>query len=63
MGTNSEVEVSVVIPTYNVAPYIGQAIKSALDQKDISLEVIIIDDLSTDKTVQVASSFQDDRSA
>lgn len=44
---------SVVIPAYNVRPYIERALASALDQS-MPLEVIVVDDGSTDGTAEVA---------
>lgn len=41
---------SIVIPSYNVAPYIEAAISSALDQTFTDLEVIVVNDGSTDQT-------------
>lgn len=49
--------VSVVIPCYNGAPYVGEAIESALAQTHPPLEVIVIDDGSTDGSLQVIRSF------
>jgi glycosyltransferase involved in cell wall biosynthesis len=40
--------ISVVIPSYNHAPYVAQAIRSVLDQDRAVDELIIIDDASTD---------------
>lgn len=54
-------EVSVIIPAYNTAAYVAQAIESALDQTFKNIEVIIIDDASTDATVKVAKRFSDER--
>lgn len=51
----------MIIPTYNVQDYIGQAIQSALDQTVQSLEVIIIDDASTDETVETIKTINDPR--
>ncbi|HWT99062.1 MAG TPA: glycosyltransferase family A protein [Terriglobales bacterium] len=44
---------SIVVPSYNVAPYIEAAIVSALDQSFTDLEVIVVNDGSTDDTPEV----------
>ncbi len=54
-------KVSVIIPAYNTEAYIEKAIKSALDQTFNDIEVIVVDDASTDKTVEIAKSFIDER--
>ncbi len=53
--------VSVILPTYNGELFIADTLQSVLDQTYKNLEVIIIDDASTDKTVEVIRSFNDDR--
>ena len=45
--------ISVVIPSYNHAPYIAQAIRSVLDQDRPVDELIIVDDASTDDSRSV----------
>ena len=45
--------ISVVIPTYNRAEYLPQAVESALAQEGVEVEVIVIDDGSTDDTAAV----------
>lgn len=50
-------EVSVVIPTYNCARYVAGAVESALGQTAPGIEVIVVDDGSTDETAEVMSRF------
>ncbi|HUA55662.1 MAG TPA: glycosyltransferase family A protein [Candidatus Sulfotelmatobacter sp.] len=49
--------VSVVIPNYNYGDYIGAAIQSALDLDWPSVEVVVVDDGSTDNSRSVIESF------
>lgn len=49
--------VSVVIPAYNCAQYLGRAINSALGQTYPNIECIVVDDGSTDETAEVIGSF------
>jgi glycosyltransferase involved in cell wall biosynthesis len=53
--------VSIVIPTYNRAHYLGRALQSVLDQTYTHWEAIVIDDHSTDNTDEVMESFTDQR--
>jgi len=53
--------VSVVIPTHNRASLLARAIRSVLGQTYQNLEVIVVDDGSTDGTREVVRSFQDSR--
>jgi glycosyltransferase involved in cell wall biosynthesis len=53
--------VSVLIPAYNVAPYIAAAISSVLTQTLQDFEILVIDDASCDETFRIASSFDDAR--
>lgn len=51
--------ISVVIPTYNRANYLKEAIKSVLAQTHREVQIIVADDGSTDDTASVVSSFGD----
>jgi glycosyltransferase involved in cell wall biosynthesis len=53
--------VSVVMPTYNGADFIHEAIQSVLDQSYPYFELIIVDDGSTDGTSKIVNSFTDSR--
>jgi len=53
--------ISVVIPTYNHACYLGRALRSLLEQSYSRWEAIVVDNHSTDDTDQVLSSFSDPR--
>ena len=43
-------KVSVIIPVYNCAEYIGATLKSVINQDFDDYEIIVIDDRSTDNT-------------
>lgn len=51
--------VSVVIPCYNYAHYIREAVASALSQTGVEVDVIVVDDKSTDDSLAVATELAD----
>ena len=53
--------VSIVIPAYNQADFLEEAILSVLAQTYSDWELLIIDDGSTDSTALVAQKFEDSR--
>lgn len=53
--------VSAVIPCYNHARYVGEAIASALAQTWADLEIIVVNDGSTDNTADVVGQYVDPR--
>ena len=53
--------VSIVIPCHNEEAVIGNTIRTILDDKELNREIIVVDDGSSDKTVEVASSFSEVR--
>lgn len=54
-------KVSVIIPTYNREKTILRALQSVLDQTYTNLEVLVIDDGSTDGTGDIVKGIEDDR--
>jgi glycosyltransferase involved in cell wall biosynthesis len=56
-----EPTVSVVIPAYNQAQFLGDAVQSVLDQTFQNFEVIIVNDASPDNTEEVVKRFNDPR--
>ena len=59
MLTKSVPQVSVIIPAYNAEKYIRQCLDSILTKQKIALEVICVDDCSTDGTPAVLKEYQD----
>ena len=53
--------VSIIMPSYNTAPYIEETIQSVLNQTYTNWELIIVDDCSTDNTDEVLETIKDDR--
>ncbi|MBS1759485.1 MAG: glycosyltransferase family 2 protein [Bacteroidetes bacterium] len=53
--------VSIIIPAYNAANFIGETIQSILQQSYTNFELIIINDGSSDNTIDVCNLFSDKR--
>ena len=53
--------ISVCIATFNGEKYLKLQLVSILSQLDIDDEIIIIDDASTDNTIEIINSFHDER--
>lgn len=50
--------VSIGIPVYNVEPYIEKCLMSVLNQTYQNLEILVVDDLGTDKSMQIVAELQ-----
>lgn len=53
--------VSVIVPNYNYAGYLGPCIQSVLDQTYTDFELLVVDDGSTDQSLEIARGFTDPR--
>ena len=52
-------QISVIIPVYNTEEYLKQCIDSVLNQEDIDVELILLDDGSTDKSVYICQKYSE----
>lgn len=52
---------SIIIPTYNSESVIRNALNSVIGQTFVDFEILIMDGCSTDRTLAIASSFNDER--
>ena len=51
--------VSIIVPCFNAALTIGATIESALEQRDVGVEIVVLDDGSTDRSLEIARTFED----
>lgn len=54
-----EALISIILPVYNGETFVSDAIKSCLNQTYTNIELIIVDDASTDNTLSIAKNFAD----
>ena len=53
--------VSVIMPVYNVERFVAVAVQSVLDQRFADFELLIIDDVSPDRSIAICEAFDDKR--
>jgi len=58
MITNSPL-ISVIVPTYNSALFVERCLDSVINQSIKNIEIIVVDDLSTDQTINIIKSYAD----
>ena len=61
MDHHKEEVISVIVPVYNAEHYLEECILSILHQTYHALQIILIDDGSTDKTAEIIKSYPDRR--
>ena len=55
---NSEIKISILIPVYNREKFIGECLDSVLSQTLKEIEIIIVDDASTDGSIDIIHKYQ-----
>lgn len=50
-------KISIILPTYNVEPYIEKALQSCINQTFKDIEIIVVDDCGNDKSIDIAKEY------
>ena len=58
MNVKSQIDISVVIPMYNVASYVKECLDSVVVQNNVKFEIICINDGSTDSTRVIIEKYE-----
>ena len=54
----NEIKVSVIIPVYNTEQYLRKCLDSVVNQTFKDIEIIVVNDFSTDKSLQIIKEYQ-----
>ena len=55
---SSSVEISIIVPIYNVDPYLYQCVNSIVNQSKKNIEIILVNDASTDHSLHICEYFR-----
>ncbi len=58
LNETADVKVSIIIPVYNTAEYLPQCLDSAINQTMKDIEIIVVDDASTDNSLQIIRHYK-----
>nr|WP_230107716.1 glycosyltransferase family 2 protein [Campylobacter lari] len=50
-------QISIILPTYNVEKYIARALDSCINQSFEDIEIIVVDDNGSDKSIDIAKEY------
>ncbi|EAK3292276.1 glycosyltransferase family 2 protein, partial [Campylobacter coli] len=50
-------KISIILPTFNVEKYIAKAIESCINQTFKDIEIIVVDDCGSDKSINIAKEY------
>ncbi|WP_279434198.1 glycosyltransferase family 2 protein [Campylobacter volucris] len=50
-------QISIILPTYNVEKYIARALDSCINQTYKNIEIIVVDDCGSDKSIDIAKEY------
>ena len=59
MEDNKEIQVSVIMPVYNVEKYLDEALQSIIKQTLSNIEIIIVEDCSNDNTRLIVEKYSE----
>ena len=57
MKDKKQIEISVIVTVYNIENYIRECLDSILNQEDVNLECICVDDVSTDRSLEIVKEY------